>query len=57
MMSFSVVTDATIDLASHFQFHGRPDPKVRELVVPDTYRSKSGALNKSRALQVQEQDP
>ena len=25
--------------------------KVQEIVVPKTYRSKSGALNKSRALQ------
>ena len=49
---FPVVTDASMDLSSCFQFHGRPDPHVKETVVPTTYKSKTGALNKSRALQV-----
>ena len=49
---FSVVTDTALDLPSQFLFHGRPDTHVRETVVPITYKSKSAALNKSRALQV-----
>ena len=27
------------------------DKRIQEIVVPSTYRSKTGALNKSRALQ------
>lgn len=51
-----VVTDTSLNIASHFQFHGRPDPKVRELVVPTEYKSETGALNKSRALQYSLED-
>ncbi|VDK25003.1 unnamed protein product, partial [Anisakis simplex] len=40
---FEVVTDKAINLPSL--------PRLREVVVPTTYRTKSGALFKSRALQ------
>jgi len=40
-----IVTDKTIDI------HGLPANMVREVVVPRSYRPKSGALYKSRALQ------
>ena len=42
-----------MDLSNSFQFNGRQDPHVKETVVPTTYKSKTGALNKSRALQVE----
>jgi len=42
---FEIVTDKTINLLS------RRRPHVREVVVPPTYRSKSGAKFKARALQ------
>ncbi|XP_076319509.1 beta-1,4-mannosyltransferase egh [Tachypleus tridentatus] len=38
-----VVSDKPVNLTKH--------PRIRELVVPSTYRSKSGALFKARALQ------
>ncbi|CAF1212997.1 unnamed protein product [Adineta steineri] len=40
-----IVTDKPIDI------HGLPANMVREVVVPSTYRTKTGALYKSRALQ------
>jgi egghead protein (zeste-white 4 protein) len=41
--TFEVVTDKSISLVT--------SKKVRELVVPEDYSTKSGALYKSRALQ------
>lgn len=41
-----VVTDIPIGLSSL-----GPLNRAEEVVVPSTYRTKSGALNKSRALQ------
>ena len=38
-----VVTDSPIDLAK--------DKRIIETVVPSSYKTKSGALNKARALQ------
>ena len=52
-VSLPVVTDVSMDLSNSFQFNGRQDPHVKETVVPTTYKSKTGALNKSRALQVE----
>lgn len=40
---FEVVTDKALNLPRH--------PRIREIVVPSTYRTKSGALFKARALQ------
>ncbi|KHJ77369.1 hypothetical protein OESDEN_23011 [Oesophagostomum dentatum] len=43
MQLFQVVTDKAIHLP--------PQPRVREVVVPTSYRTKSGAKFKARALQ------
>lgn len=40
---FEVVTDKALNLPRH--------PRIREIVVPSSYRTKSGALFKARALQ------
>ena len=42
-ISLQVVTDNPIDLAK--------DKRIIETVVPSSYQTKSGALNKARALQ------
>ena len=45
------MTDAALNLPVYFLSNGQPNPRVRELVVAPNYKAKSGALNKSRALQ------
>lgn len=46
-----VVTDCALNLPSYNQSTGQANPRVKEVVVPPNYATKTGALNKSRALQ------